>query len=157
MSYIFLRLIRSMPNRCRDCVSTRGGHTSYIAFDNKQCYPVWKSNDHDRICPDTLVCWRWFTLRSSYVKIKFANFVFASNALSNKLIELNVTTIWRDFSQYIYKYMVLKFCSLKYFEQCTYIHFVQRLQPEYCFSKMEISGTRNHNFAKFKIKKYTLK
>ncbi len=32
--------------------------------------------------------------------------------LSNKMIQLNLTTIRKDFSQYIYKYTVLKICSL---------------------------------------------
>ena len=34
------------------------------------------------------------------------------------MIQLNRTTIWKDFSQYVFKYMALKVCSLKYFEQC---------------------------------------
>ncbi len=34
------------------------------------------------------------------------------------MIQLNRTTIWKDFSQYISKYMALKIWYLKYFEQC---------------------------------------
>ena len=45
-------------------------------------------------------------------------FCSAITALSRKMIQLNRTTIWKDFSQYISKYMALKIYSLKYFEQC---------------------------------------
>ncbi len=70
------------------------------------------------------------------------------------MIQLNKTTIWTGFAQYIYECMVLKIGSLKYFEQCAYIHFVQPPQPEYCSSKMQILGSRIHNFTNFKINKY---
>ncbi len=51
-------------------------------------------------------------------KYSFANFSSATTALSSKINQLNRTTIWKDFSQYISKCIVLKICSLKYFEQC---------------------------------------
>ncbi len=49
----------------------------------------------------------------AYVKNKsFANLfsanLFSATALSSKMIQLNRTTIWKDFSQYISKYMALK-------------------------------------------------
>ena len=53
-----------------------------------------------------------------YVKNKVLSIFFAATPLSSKMITLNVTTILKDFSQYIYKYMVLKICFLKYFEPC---------------------------------------
>ena len=60
----------------------------------------------------------------SYVKNNVWLF-FATTALSSKMIQLSMTTIWTDFSQYIYfifinKYMVFKICLLKYryVEQC---------------------------------------
>ncbi len=37
------------------------------------------------------------------------------------MIQLNRTTIWKDFSQYVPKYKALKICPLKYFEQCIYL------------------------------------
>ncbi len=53
-----------------------------------------------------------------YVKNKVLLFFSATTVLSNKMIQLNRTTIWNDFSQYISKYMALKIWSLKYFEKC---------------------------------------
>ncbi len=44
-----------------------------------------------------------------YVKNKvFANFLSATTALASKMLQVNNTTIWKDFSQYISKYMALK-------------------------------------------------
>ena len=58
-------------------------------------------------------------------KIKFCYFFFfffATASLWSKMIQLNMTKIWKGFPQCIYKYMVLKICSLKYFEQCRKNH-----------------------------------
>ncbi len=51
-----------------------------------------------------------------YIK-KFCYFFAATTPLSSKMIQLDRTTIWNDFSQSISKYMALKIGSLKYFEQ----------------------------------------
>ncbi len=53
-----------------------------------------------------------------YVKNKSFVIFFSTTALWSTLIQLNRTTIWTDFSQYISKYMALNICSLKYLEQC---------------------------------------
>ncbi len=54
-----------------------------------------------------------------YVKNKvLLKKISATTGLSSKTIPLNRTTIWKDFSQYISKYMALKVRSLKFFEQC---------------------------------------
>ncbi len=54
-----------------------------------------------------------------YVKNTVLLFFFsATTALSSKMIQLNKTTIWKDFNQYISEHMALKTCSLKYSEQC---------------------------------------
>ncbi len=40
----------------------------------------------------------------SYVKIKFDYFFFflATTGLTSKMIHVNITTVWKEFSQYIY-------------------------------------------------------
>ncbi len=43
-----------------------------------------------------------------YVKNKVWLFFSSTTALSSTMIQLNRTTIWKDFSQYITKYMALK-------------------------------------------------
>ncbi len=53
------------------------------------------------------------------------------------MIQLNRTTIWKDFSQYISTYMALKICSLNYFEQCN-------LVPSFSTSKKKILTRLNH-------------
>ncbi len=54
-----------------------------------------------------------------YVQNKVLLICFsATTALSSKMIQLKRTTTWKDFPQYISKYMALKICSLKYFQQC---------------------------------------
>ncbi len=62
----------------------------------------------------------WGDSPLSYVKKKSLPIFFsATTVLSSKRIQLNRTTIWKNFSQCISKYMALKIWSLKYFEQCT--------------------------------------
>ncbi len=65
-----------------------------------------------------LVCWGWFS-SGLCKKESFASVFSATTALSSTMIQLNRTTIWKNFPQYISKYMALKIWSLKYFEQCS--------------------------------------
>ena len=67
----------------------------------------------------------------SYIKIKFCYFSFGHNRLINNVIQLSMTAIWKIFSQYIffYKYMVMKICALKYFEQCILINKFNKADP----------------------------
>ena len=62
----------------------------------------------------------WFPL--GYVKNIVLLSFFCHNCISKMLIQLNRTTIWKDFSQYTSKYMALKICSLKHFEPCIYFY-----------------------------------
>ncbi len=78
---------------------------------------VWKDKGHDRNGSDTLVFGGNSPL--GYVKNKVLLFFSVTTALSSTMIRLNRTIIWKDFSQYISKYMALKVWSLKCFEQCT--------------------------------------
>ncbi len=75
--------IQSMSNRCRDCVSIRGGHTRYW-FGNKQFCPIWKSKSYERIVSATLVFGVYFPPSYTQNILIF----FAATALSSKIIQL---------------------------------------------------------------------
>ncbi len=51
--------------------------------------------------------------------VKNASFAISGPHLpyQSKMSQLNLTTIWKNFCQNIDRYMVVKICSLKYFEQ----------------------------------------
>ncbi len=74
---------------------------------------VWKDKDHHRNGSDTLVFWWWFP--SGLCKNKVLLIVFLPQLHYHRL---NRTTIWKDFSQHISKYMALKVWSLNCFKQC---------------------------------------
>ncbi len=79
-----------------------------------------------------------------YVKTTvFPIFFSATTALSSKMSQLNRTVICKDFSQYISKYMALKICSLKYFEQCIYCIYWYTCWPleQYVFTKRQIGSS----------------
>ncbi len=62
---------------------------------------------HDPNGSDTLVLWDDSPL--GYIKKKVLLIFFsATTTLSSKMIQQNRTTIWKDFPQYISKYMALK-------------------------------------------------
>ena len=53
---------------------------------------------------------------------------------------IQLTTVWKDFPQNIYKYMALKIYSLKYFEPCTFctsLLFGIFVDPNIYLKKME--------------------
>ncbi len=54
-----------------------------------------------------------------YVKITVLLFFLRQLHYQAKMIQLNRPKIWKDCSQYIFKYMAFKICFLKYFEQCS--------------------------------------
>ncbi len=78
---------------------------------------VWRDKGHDCNGSDTLVFWGW--LPFGLCKKEFLLFLFCHNYI----ITQNDSTK-QDYnpeevvSQYISKYMALKVCCLKYFEQC---------------------------------------
>ena len=78
-----------------------GGHTSYW-FDDKQCYPFWKSKGHDPNCSDTFVFWGCFQLLSYVTNDVLLLF---PPVWSSQMIQLHMGTIWKVFSPiYLYIY-----------------------------------------------------
>ena len=127
-SYLTKRHFTWVQSETSDTVSTLKGAKSRDFFVKSvaipatdltiKCYPVWKSKGYDRNCCDIHWCFGGNS-PLSYVKNKVLLFFFATTALSSKMIQLNLTIIWKNFSQYLRKYMVFKICSLKCFQRCT--------------------------------------
>ncbi len=90
----------------------KGAHLAYVFFVKSVAIPatdmkinsvivyarVWNDKGHDRNCSDTLVFWGDYPLHAlGYGNNKVLQIFSARTELSSKMIQLNRTTIWKDF------------------------------------------------------------